>query len=123
MLPFGINELPHFQGGRSVACSDSFGNKTPRQALPRQTKHAANRAQASDLPYAHETPGPQDHLLFENNTDARHRHWLVCQPLCLWTGSVNMAISTFETLPCNARQLHHIDPYSRDHNPVSGFIG
>jgi IS1 family transposase/transposase-like protein len=26
-------------------------------------------------------------------------HWLVCQPLCLWTGSGNMAISTFETLP------------------------
>src|SRR3989442_4770469 len=25
--------------------------------------------------------------------------WLVCEPLCLWTGSVNMAISTFETLP------------------------
>src|SRR6266571_1236738 len=30
---------------------------------------------------------------------ARPCHWLVCQPLCLWTGGVNMAISTFETLP------------------------
>src|SRR5262249_15914974 len=37
--------------------------------------------------------------LFENDTDARHRHWLVCEPLCLWTGSVKMVISTFETLP------------------------
>jgi hypothetical protein len=36
---------------------------------------------------------------FEIDTDARHRHWLVCQPICLWTGGVNMAISTFETLP------------------------
>ena len=38
-------------------------------------------------------------MLFENDADARYRHWLVCQPLCLWTGGVNMAISTFETLP------------------------
>src|SRR5262249_16488866 len=22
---------------------------------------------------------------FENDPDARHRHWPVCQPLCLWT--------------------------------------
>ena len=29
------------------------------------------------------------------------RYWL-CQPLCLWTGGVNMAISTFETLPNGA---------------------
>src|SRR5215813_8440445 len=29
----------------------------------------------------------------------RHRHWPVCQPLCLWTGGVKMVISTFETLP------------------------
>src|SRR5262249_21461707 len=38
-------------------------------------------------------------LLFANGTDARHCHWLVCQPLCFWTGGVNMAISTFATLP------------------------
>src|SRR5262249_19812069 len=31
--------------------------------------------------------------------DARHRHWFVCQSLCLWTGSIKMIISTFETLP------------------------
>src|SRR5262244_3922477 len=35
----------------------------------------------------------------KNDTDARHRHWPVCQPLCLWTGGVKMVISTFETLP------------------------
>src|SRR5262249_16145748 len=39
------------------------------------------------------------HLLFKNDPDARRRPWLVCQSLCLWTGSVNMVISTFETLP------------------------
>src|SRR6516162_5967775 len=71
----------------------------PRRALPRQTQHPENRAQASDLTDAHETLGPQDPLLFENDPDARRRPWLVCQSLCLWTGSVNMAISTFETLP------------------------
>jgi len=44
--------------------------------------------------------------LSENDTDARHRHWLVCQPLCLWTGSVTGIISTFETLPLrNTRNL------------------
>src|SRR5262249_43400538 len=71
----------------------------PRRALPRQTQHPENRAQASDLTDAHETLGPQDHLLFKNDPDARRRPWLVCQSLCLWTGSVNMVISTFETLP------------------------
>src|SRR5262245_57274711 len=74
----------------------------PRHALPRQTPHAENRAQAPDTADAHQTFGPQDHLLFENDPDARHRHWLICQSLCLWTGSVNMAISTFETLPDTA---------------------
>src|SRR5215475_7371682 len=53
----------------------------------------------SDLTDAYETLGPQDHLLFKNDPDARRRPWLVCQSLCLWTGSVNMVISTFETLP------------------------
>src|SRR5215471_21005467 len=71
----------------------------PRRALPRQTQHPENRAQASDLTDAHETLGPQDHLLFKNDPDARRRPWLVCQSLCLWTGSVNMVISTFHTLP------------------------
>ena len=51
--------------------------------------------------------GGQDHLLFEIDTDARHRHWLVCQPLCLWTGSVKMVISTFETLPVRQRVKEH----------------
>jgi hypothetical protein len=37
--------------------------------------------------------------------DARYRHWLVCQPLCLWAGGVNMAISTFETLPFVERRI------------------
>src|SRR5215470_19885070 len=35
----------------------------------------------------------------KNDTDARHRHWPVCQPLCLWTGSMKGTISSFETLP------------------------
>jgi hypothetical protein len=38
-------------------------------------------------------------LFLENDTDVRYRHWLVCQPLCLCAGGVNMAISTFEPLP------------------------
>ena len=53
----------------------------------------------SDLTDTHSTLGSQDYLLFENDTDARYCRGLVCQPLCLWTGGVNMAISTFETLP------------------------
>src|SRR6516165_11024047 len=73
----------------------------PRRALPRQTPYAANRAQASDVTDADQTLGPQDDLLLQNHADARHRHWLVCQSLCLWTGSIKMVISTFETLPCS----------------------
>src|SRR6266702_989003 len=67
--------------------------------LPRQAEYAEDRAEAFDVTDTHEALGAQDHLLFENDPEARHRHWLICQPLCLWTGSVNMAISTFETLP------------------------
>ena len=26
-------------------------------------------------------------------------HWLVCESVCLWTSSVNVATSTFETRP------------------------
>jgi IS1 family transposase len=37
-------------------------------------------------------------------TDARHCHWLVCESVCLWTSSVNVAISTFETLPAVAQK-------------------
>ncbi len=43
--------------------------------------------------------GLQDHLLLEINTDARYRHWLIYQPLCLRTGGVKVAISTSITLP------------------------
>src|SRR5215475_4858670 len=66
----------------------------------------------------HKALGGQDHLLFEIDTDARHRHWLVCQPLCLWTGSVKGIISTFETLPNDAAregkagQTHRVAPVS-----------
>src|SRR5215510_12887113 len=64
----------------------------------------------------HKALGGQDHLLFEIDTDARHRHWLVCQPLCLWTGSVKMAISTFETLPTS---YHPDRPWSST-RPAAG---
>ena len=30
---------------------------------------------------------------------ARHRHWLVGHPICLWTDGVQVAISTCRTLP------------------------
>src|SRR5438128_6709782 len=67
--------------------------------LPRQAEYAEDRAEAFDVTDTHEALGAQDHLLFENDSDARHRYRLVCQPLCLWTGGINMTISTFETLP------------------------
>src|SRR5438128_10141860 len=67
--------------------------------LPRQAEYAEDRAEAFDVTDTHEALGPQDHLFFENDTDARHRYRLVCQPLCLWTGGLKMTISTFETLP------------------------
>src|SRR6266705_1310611 len=56
--------------------------------LPRQAEYAEDRAEAFDVTDTHEALGAQDHLLFENDPDARYRHWLVCQPLCLWTGGV-----------------------------------
>jgi hypothetical protein len=74
---------------------------------PGKRKHAENRAQASDLTDADQTLGPQDDLLLEIDTDARHCHWLVCEPICLWTGGVNMAISTFRTLP-SSPYLYHL---------------
>ena len=43
--------------------------------------------------------GVQDHLLLQIDADAWHRDRLVCEPLCLWTRGVKMALSTFETLP------------------------
>ncbi|HEV8524750.1 MAG TPA: IS1 family transposase [Terriglobales bacterium] len=91
--PFGLTRY----------CTDHGGAYTwhldPDVPRPRETQYAANRAHTSDLTDAHEALGSQDHWLVENDPDARHRPWLVCQPLCLWTGGVNMAISTFETLP------------------------
>jgi hypothetical protein len=39
------------------------------------------------------------HVLLENHADARPCHWLVCEPICLWTGNIKVAISTFATLP------------------------
>jgi len=91
-----------FYSSNIMACSawDShFGQNYLYRPWPGQTEHAANRTQASDLTDAHEALGPQDHLLLNIDTDARPRHWLVCQPLCLWTANVKMTISTFETLP------------------------
>jgi hypothetical protein len=85
---------PHCQSDQIV----QRGN-TARGTPPRPTLYAKNRAPASALADAHATPGPPDHLLFANDPEARHRHGLVREPLCLWTGSVKMVISTFETLP------------------------
>ena len=69
------------------------------------------RAHTSDLTDTHSTLGAQDHWLFESDPDARHCPWRICQPVCLWTGGVNMAISTFETLPL-------IKCVSWSHSPV-----
>src|SRR5712691_3154750 len=79
-------------GGRTRVTS-------PPTTLSRQTAHTAHRAHASDVTDTDHTRGPQDHVLLENHADARHGHWLVCEPLCFWTGGVNVAISTFATLP------------------------
>jgi hypothetical protein len=62
-------------------------------------------------PNPYQTLGAQDHLLLEINTDARHRYRLIRQSVCLWTGGVKMAISTFRTRPplgpCNACARPH----------------
>jgi hypothetical protein len=34
--------------------------------------------------------GPSAYLLLENRTDAQHRHWLVYEPIYLWTGNVTV---------------------------------
>src|SRR5919197_2916750 len=34
---------------------------------------------------ADQTFGPQDDLLLEIDPNARHRHWLIRQSICLWT--------------------------------------
>jgi len=47
----------------------------------------------------HEAPRPDDVLRLANETDAPHRHGLGCPPLCLGTGRVNLALSTFDTRP------------------------
>src|SRR4029453_13904390 len=70
-----------------------------RYPQPRQAKDTEDRAEACDVTDTHAALDAQDHLLFEIDPDARYRHWLVCQPVCLCTGGVNMAISTFEILP------------------------
>ena len=70
-----------------------------RRAEPRHTPPPEARAAASDRTDAQETLGPQDPRLCNNTPEARPRPWLLCHPLCRWTGGVNMAISTFETLP------------------------
>ena len=41
----------------------------------------------------------QDARFLAIDVVARHRHWLVDDPLDLWTGGVNVAISSVETLP------------------------
>ena len=41
-----------------------------RRALPGQTEHPEDRAQAPDIADTHQTPSPQDDLLLENHADA-----------------------------------------------------
>jgi len=40
----------------------------------------------------HEALGPEDARFLAIDVVARHRHWLVDEPLGLWTGGVNVAI-------------------------------
>ena len=74
-------------------------------------------AQAPDVAHPDQAVDAQDDLLLENHADARYRHWPVCQPLCLCTRGVNMAISTFRTLPvytlASAGKVKHIRRNSR----------
>src|SRR5712691_9320208 len=57
---------------------------------------------------------------FEIDADARPRHWLVCQPICLWTGSIKGTISTFETLPAAGwrGKQSHLRPRSLPRKPM-----
>ena len=48
---------------------------------------------------AHQTLGPQDHVLLENHTDARDRHWLIRQSLCFWTACLQWPSPLLEHYP------------------------
>jgi transposase-like protein len=87
------------EAGNTAYGGDLHPASGSRRAEPRHTPPPEERAAASDRTDAQETLGPQDHLLCKNNPEARPCPWLLCHPLCLWTGGVKMAISTFETLP------------------------
>ena len=66
---------------------------------PGQTEHAEDRAEASDVTHADQTVSPQDNLLFEIDPDARHRHWLICESLCLWTACLKWPSPHLEHYP------------------------
>jgi hypothetical protein len=51
-------------------------------ASPGHTPAPEERAYASDVAAPDATLGTEDALLLANHADARHRPWLVCQPLC-----------------------------------------
>src|SRR5262249_9078292 len=90
-------------------CPYSLKNVEPHYEECESISYRENRRlwKASWKAITHTALGTQDHLLFEIDTDARHRYWLVCQPLCLWTGSVKGIISAFETLPVRQRVKEH----------------
>src|SRR5215813_2343834 len=76
------NKSAHRLLGRLHSASRS------RRAQSGQAEHAADRVQTFDVTDPDQAVNPQDDLLFPINPDARHRHWVVCQSLCVWAAGV-----------------------------------
>jgi hypothetical protein len=74
--PFGLTRF-------STDVWGAYTASRARRASPRQTEHAEHRAPASHTTGAHDTRGPQDHLLLDIDADACHGHWRVGQPIGL----------------------------------------
>ena len=55
---------------------------------------------------------PQDYLLLEIKADARHRHWLIRQSICLWTCCVKGGHLHFcnTNLDCNKLSDRYLPP-------------
>ena len=66
--------------------------------------------QASGVTNANQTPSPQDTLLLNIDTDARHCYWRVCESICLEMSGVNMTISP-SYIGTNMRDEDFIDIY------------
>jgi hypothetical protein len=83
--------------GRHGAWGTSIQPLAPAGQSPGQRQTPTSERQP--LPAADETLGPHDGRVLAIDAHTRHGLWLVCQPIRLWTGGIQGAISTGRTLP------------------------